>query len=202
MTDFDARAKNWDADPLKVERARLVAAAIRTAVPLTKRMRALEYGCGTGLLSFALRDAFEHITLADTSPCMLAVLSEKIKAAGVENMFPILLGADAGQLPASSFDVIYSLMTLHHIANTAGVLRMFHNLLVPGGWLSIADLDCEDGSFHDEAETGVHHGFDRAALEREAQAAGFMTVRFQTVFSIPKNGRDYPIFLMIASKQG
>jgi cyclopropane fatty-acyl-phospholipid synthase-like methyltransferase len=54
VTNFDERAKDWDSDPLKVERARIVAEYIRSVLPLRPGMSALEYGCGTGLLSFAL----------------------------------------------------------------------------------------------------------------------------------------------------
>ena len=83
MTNFDERAKDWDTDPMKVERAQSVADAIRRAVPLTADMSALEYGCGTGLLSFALQSHLGKITLADTSLGMLSVLTEKIAASGV-----------------------------------------------------------------------------------------------------------------------
>ncbi len=86
MTNFDERAKDWDSDPKKVERARAVAEAIRNAIPLTPKMSALEYGCGTGLVSFALQADLGQITLADTSQGMLDVLDEKIAAAGVTNM--------------------------------------------------------------------------------------------------------------------
>ncbi|MGE5378250.1 MAG: class I SAM-dependent methyltransferase, partial [Bacteroidota bacterium] len=78
MTNFDERARDWDSDPRKVERARAVADAMRQAVPLSNEMKALEYGCGTGLLSFALQSDLGPITLADTSQGMLDVLSEKI----------------------------------------------------------------------------------------------------------------------------
>ena len=37
MTNFDERAKDWDSDPKKVERARAVAEAIRSAIPLTQK---------------------------------------------------------------------------------------------------------------------------------------------------------------------
>jgi len=60
MTNFDERAKDWDSDPKKVERARVVADAIRSVIPLSKDMHALEYGCGTGLLSFALHFRTDH----------------------------------------------------------------------------------------------------------------------------------------------
>ena len=67
MTNFDERAKDWESDPKKVERARVVADAIRKSIPLSNEMNALEYGCGTGLLSFALQSDLGQITLADTS---------------------------------------------------------------------------------------------------------------------------------------
>jgi 2-polyprenyl-3-methyl-5-hydroxy-6-metoxy-1,4-benzoquinol methylase len=96
-------------------------------------------------------------------------------------------------------------MTLHHVPDTDHILRIFHDLLQPGGTLCIADLDQEDGSFHG-IEVDVHHGFDQADLSRRAAQAEFADVQFQTVFSIAKenaNGtRDYPVFLMTARRAG
>ncbi|MDV7391839.1 class I SAM-dependent methyltransferase, partial [Arthrospira platensis SPKY1] len=43
--------------------------------------------------------------------------------------------------PPERYDLIYTLMTLHHVADTNRLLRAFHDLLRPGGWLGIADLD-------------------------------------------------------------
>ena len=80
ITDFDARAETWD-DANKIQRAEEVAAAMRRMVPLSRSMKALEYGAGTGLLSFFLRDALGPITLADSSAGMRAVAERKIAAA-------------------------------------------------------------------------------------------------------------------------
>ena len=55
MNEFDQKAAQWDAKPVRVERARAVAAGIKAALPLSPHVTALEYGCGTGLLSFALQ---------------------------------------------------------------------------------------------------------------------------------------------------
>ena len=202
---FDERAKDWDANPMRVERARIVAQAIRQAVPLRPGMTALELGCGTGLLSFALQPDFASITLADTSQGMLDVLSEKIKAAGADNMHPLSLDLASDPLPASRFEIIYSLMTMHHIPATDQVLRQCHALIVPGGWLCIADLEKEDGSFHqDTPDFDGHDGFDRDALQSKVEAAGFENVRFSTVFSVRKRIDDvekvFPLFLMTASR--
>jgi predicted TPR repeat methyltransferase len=201
--DFDGHAATWDDDPVKVARAAAVAEGIRARVPLTRAMRALEYGCGTGLLSFELRQELGHITLADRSTGMLDVLNEKIRAAEASNMLPIGLDLVADPLPDERYDLIYTLMTFHHIEDTDGMLRAMSNLLNSTGVLCVADLDAEDGSFHGPGFTG-HNGFDRDDLGRKALDAGFRSVDFSTVFQMTEadsTGQTvYPVFLMVARK--
>jgi ubiquinone/menaquinone biosynthesis C-methylase UbiE len=198
---FDTKARDWDSNPVFRDRAEKIAAAIRAEVALTPGMTALDYGCGSGLLSFPLKDELGHITLKDTSAGMLAVLQEKIAAQGVANMTVRQTDLTAEPLPDERYDLIYSSMTLHHIPDTAHILKVFHDLLNPGGHLCIADLDKEDGRFHG-IEVDVHHGFDRDRLTTLVQAAGFAEVRFRTVFEIVKQQdggeRAYPVFLMTA----
>ncbi len=79
--DCDDEASTWDTDPVKRKRA-FAAAAIRRRVPLPPAWRALEYGCGTGLLGFALQADLGELTLADSSPGMLAVLGDSQRAIG------------------------------------------------------------------------------------------------------------------------
>lgn len=204
MTNFDERAREWDSDPKKVERARRVAEAIRRAVPLSRTMKALEYGCGTGLLSFALQSELGEVTLADTSQGMLDVLCEKIEAAGVTNMHPVRLDLVSDPLPAGRYDLTCSLMTLHHIHDVRDILAKFHDLLLPGGVLLVADLDREDGSFHTDGTTDVHKGFDRGDLQRMVEEAGFGDIAFTTAYEIRKQigneERRFPVFLMSARK--
>lgn len=204
MIDFDSKARAWDGNPVFQARADRIAAAIRAAIPLNDDMRALDYGCGTGMLSFPLKDTLGHITLKDSSAGMLEVLREKIAAQGVSNMSVRQADLTDAPLPEERYDLIYSSMVLHHIPDTAGILATFHALLNPGGWLCAADLDQEDGSFHG-IEVDVHHGFDREALRQSTEAAGFTEVRFDTVFEIVKDTaeggtRAYPVFLMVARK--
>jgi len=202
-THFDSKARQWDDNPVFRERGLKIAEAIRKAVPLHRRMSALDYGCGTGLLSFPLKDELGAILMADSSGGMLDVVNEKIAAQGVSNMATMKLDLLADPPPAQRFDLIVTAMTLHHVPDTDHILRVFHDLLQPGGTLCIADLDQEDGSFHG-AEVDVHHGFDRSDLSRRAARAGFAAVQFQTVFSIAKEQatgtRDYPVFLMTARR--
>ncbi|RCK72540.1 MAG: putative methyltransferase [Anaerolineae bacterium] len=201
--NFDEKARQWDLNPIRHERARAVADAIRRQIPLHRRMTALEYGCGTGLLSFELCNELGNITLADRSAGMLEVLDEKIAAAQVTHLTPVQLDLLTDPLPTRRFDLIYSLMTLHHIPDTRRILSCFHQLLLPGGYLCIADLDREDGSFHKEPFEG-HFGFDRQALGRLTVAVGFEVLGFETVYEMVKmvddQPRAYPIFLMTARR--
>jgi len=204
--EFDEKAKAWDDNPEHAQRTRAVADAIVKELPLNPKFTAMEYGCGTGLLSFPLKDRFSHITLVDSSAGMLEVLKEKIKRSKSENMEVLnrdLLESTAGI--TSSFSVIYTSMVLHHIEDTLKILEIFNALLDSPGYLCIADLDSDGGLFHGKEFKG-HSGFDREDLKKNAEAAGFTNVSFRTVFEIKKPGNDgversFPVFLMLCRKE-
>ncbi|AWV91129.1 class I SAM-dependent methyltransferase [Bradymonas sediminis] len=205
MSEFDQKARDWDT-PQKQQRAAEIAKAIRATVPLTQEMAAFEYGCGTGQLSFELREDVGAIVLADTSEGMLEVLREKIAAAGVDAMTALNLDLATQPLPDARFDLIYSAMTLHHIPDTEQILGQFSALLNPGGYLCIADLDQEDGSFHGHDAHHVHRGFARPELRKLAEAAGFTDIAFSDAFEVKREVgqtgqmRAFSVFLMVGKK--
>ncbi len=203
MIDFDAKARTWDADEAKVERARRVAQEIARHVSLQPWMNVLEYGCGTGLLGFALQPSVGHVTFADSSREMIAVVREKIHAMRVENATALQVDLAVGALPSQRYHLVCALMTLHHVADTAGLLTRFRELLSPGGSVCVADLDREDGSFHGDGFQG-HNGFDRGAFAAQLERAGFSDVRFTTAYEIEKvtagGSRRYPVFLATATR--
>ncbi len=198
IPDFDARAQTWD-DANKIKRAQDVAAAMRRAVPMAPSMTAMEYGAGTGLLSFCLRDALGPITLADSSAGMRAVAEGKIAARNARDMRVIDLDLMRDAVPASRYDLIFSMMTLHHVPDVPRVFAAFHAMLNPGGWLCHADLDTEDGSFHGPG-VDVHHGFDRGTLRGWLEASGFVGVAVGDCCSMEHGGRRYSIFLASCRK--
>jgi len=204
MSTFDESAKDWDSDPDKVTRARVVADEIRKVIPLSQKMNAFEYGCGTGLLSFALQTDLGQITLADTSQGMLDVLGEKISNAGVTNMHPLHLDLMSDPLPNEKYQLTYSLLVLHHIPDARGVLKKFHDILDPKGYLFVADLEKEDGTFHTHGTHDVHKGFESSDLQQWTEEAGFDHVRFSTVYEIKRDveGKEkkFPVFLMMAQR--
>jgi ubiquinone/menaquinone biosynthesis C-methylase UbiE len=202
-SDFDSRARTWDEDASKRDRAQRVAAAIASNVPSLAGKTVLEYGAGTGLLGLALQPLVAQVTLADSSREMLAVADEKIASRGLRNARTLHLDLTEAPVPELRFDVICTLLTLHHIPDTDAILGAFHRLLSSGGIVCIADLDREDGSFHGPEFTG-HKGFDRAELGARLERSGFHDVRFDTVFEVQKataaGPRAFSVFLALAER--
>lgn len=202
MHEFDERAATWDENPMRVARAVSIAQSMRDVLDLSTYQNALEYGSGTGLLSFALKDDLRRITLMDESTKMTKVAREKCKASQVTHLHPVRIDLLTDEYrPASKFDLIFILLTLHHINDTDGILARFRELIAPNGLLAIIDLETEDGSFHD-GEFHGHLGFDRNRLEGKIKAAGFQAVHYDVIYEIEKgeegDKKSYPLFLMIA----
>jgi 2-polyprenyl-3-methyl-5-hydroxy-6-metoxy-1,4-benzoquinol methylase len=204
MNDFDAKAGTWESNPIHLERTRAIAGGIRQIVPLSRDMRAIEVGCGTGLLSFALHEDLGSVLATDPSQGMIGVLEEKLQAAGIGNVEALRLDLASDPLPKGPFQLVFLQMALHHIPDVDGFLRTAGELLGPGGWLCIADLDTEDGTFHGLGTEGVHLGFDRSDLLQHVEAAGFQALDISTVFEIRKDvagtERTFPIFLLVARR--
>jgi 2-polyprenyl-3-methyl-5-hydroxy-6-metoxy-1,4-benzoquinol methylase len=203
MNPFDAKARSWDTDPAKADRARKVADLIAARVPTLADARVLEVGAGTGLLGFALRDRSKHVTLADSSTEMLAVATGKLRAAGPCNVDVVALDLERDPPPAARYDVVCALLVLHHVHDTAALLRTLHGVLEPGGYLCLSDLEKEDGAFHGAGFDG-HNGFAPEELQEAIEGAGFTDVEFQPAFEIRKSvdgtPRSFPAFLAIARR--
>ncbi len=191
--NFDERAATWD-DPAKIDQAEKVAMAIRQTVPLDKSMHFLEYGAGTGLVTKALRDAVGPVTMADTSAGMRAVMNEKVAAGTITDARVWDLDLTSDPVPDQRFDLIVTVLTLHHIPSVEPVLSSFAELLIDGGYLCIADLEQEDGSFHG-ADFDGHHGFKQSELRSLLERAGFVDISFQHCYQIARGAGTYPVFL-------
>jgi SAM-dependent methyltransferase len=200
MSVFDEKAGTWDDDPTKLERARVVAEAIRAAVPLTRTTRLLEYGAGTAQLSQELAGDVGPITAADSSEGMREVVAAKLADGRLPEGTRVWdLDLSDGEVPQDRFDLVATMLTLHHIPELEPVLSAFAALLEDGGHLCVVDLVAEDGSFHDEGFDG-HHGFDTDELTRQLGEAGFGDVDVRHVHDLEKNGRSYPLFLATATR--
>jgi ubiquinone/menaquinone biosynthesis C-methylase UbiE len=169
-------------------------------VPLSKEMKAMEFGAGTGILSFLLHDHLSEIVLMDSSQEMVKVMHEKVAKTGAKNLKPLLFNLEYQDYHAHKFNLIYSQMVLHHVDDIDGIFGKFHTLLEPGGYLAIADLFVEDGSFHGEGFEG-HNGFDVEQLSKKLEKHQFTNISHKQCFIVKReNGNEYPVFLLVAKK--
>ena len=58
MNEFDIKASGWDETPKHHARSEAVAREMLRLLPIKKEMSAMEFGAGTGILSFMLKDIF------------------------------------------------------------------------------------------------------------------------------------------------
>jgi tRNA (cmo5U34)-methyltransferase len=204
MSDFDSKAMQWDQNLMHLERTKAVAREMLKHIPVTPSMMAMEFGAGTGLLSFFLKDSLAGITLMDTSPEMLKMAGAKLAAGDRGKIETLLFDLEKSDYNGKQFDIIFTQMVLHHIKNVNAMLQKFAGLLLPGGYIAIADLYIEDGSFH-EPGADVHHGFDPGVLATQLVALGFGNITCNECFVIRKEAtgettREYPVFLLTAKK--
>lgn len=196
---FDERAQDWD-DQDKLDRARIVAAAIAGAVAPTATTRLLEYGAGTGLVTQFLADAsWTDVTLSDPASGMREVMAQKA-ADGRLPTSAVIGGLDLADEdgPHDEFDLVVMVMALHHVPEPRRVLAGAARAIAPDGHLCIVDLVAEDGSFHAHTDFEVHDGFEESELTAWLSDAGFEVVSFTIVHELVKDDRPYPLFLSIA----
>lgn len=200
--DFDSRAAQWDNLPRRVVLAKAVVEAIIREASPQPTMRMLDYGAGTGLVTLGLQPLVNEVVAVDSSRGMLEQLEIKAREAGITNLQTVLIDLDQQQwqLP-DGIDLLVSSMTMHHVPNVASLLAHFRECMNPGAQLCIADLDQEDGTFHDDATGIPHKGFAVAEMEGYFQEAGFTEVRTVLVTTVKKERdgtvHEYPVNLTL-----
>ncbi|EKO40216.1 MAG: hypothetical protein B193_1055 [Solidesulfovibrio magneticus str. Maddingley MBC34] len=205
---FDARAAAWDASPHRRKLAHDIVAAMEAAGLFRQPVAsALDFGCGTGLLTLELAERCQTVTGLDNSPGMLAELSAKIERAGLPNVGVLEADLAAGTPVPGGYDFVASAMALHHVPEPEPVLKRLLAAAAPGARFALADLDAEDGSFHDDP-AGVHHnGFDRIDLADMLAGLGYTDINAVDAATIVKptkccGDQPFGVFLMTARKPG
>lgn len=223
---FDRAAETWDT-PTRVSRARAVAKEIESVCQLTgehKIEKALEFGCGTGLVGLFLQPYIQKLYLTDNSEGMIGVLRDKLRILGfdrvqeglekavssVEAVCVDFLETSEDALSLSTLadqDLIFSSMALHHIRPIDQLLGTFKDLLKTQGTLCLVDLNQDDeGAFHrHEKEFLGHHGFLQEEMAERMALQGFSNIKHHTFFEDVKEKAGekvpYSLFIMWGTKE-
>jgi cyclopropane fatty-acyl-phospholipid synthase-like methyltransferase len=195
---FSHKADSYDKNKSRVANVDNIANAMLSSLSFSNGMEIMDFGSGTGLLLERIAPAVRKITAVDISQSMNEQLETKRDDLACELE---IVEMDLSQSTLNkTFDGIISSMTLHHIENILFIFEKFYSLLNDNGILAIADLDLEDGSFHQE-DTGVFHfGFERAFLIKAAEKSGFKNIQIKQVSTVFKPQGSYSVFLLTATK--
>jgi predicted TPR repeat methyltransferase len=199
---FDQYAANFDqalVAGLGYRGPALLRDALRAAAAARRRAfyfgRAIDLGCGTGLVAEALRDCCGAIVGVDLSPAMVAAARRK-------NVYADVAVGDMSDFiaarPEGSCDLIIAGDAFVYLADLAPVCRAAARALGPDGLFAF--------TVETHAGTGVvlgeklryAHGADhvRAALA----AAGLVPLAFDDVATRTENGVPVPGLLVIAGR--
>jgi tRNA (cmo5U34)-methyltransferase len=202
MNEFDLKASEWDQNPMHWDRSAAIANEIKSLIPLNNEMKALEYGAGTGITGFLLKDYLKEITLMDSSSEMVRITEEKISSSGVTNIKALKFDLEHESYINVEFDLIFTQMVLHHIEDVNSIIGKFRGLLKKGGYIAIADLYEEDGSFHGEGFKG-HNGFNIDKMAEMIENNSFGGIVHKSCFVIERKisgteSKKYEVFIIIA----
>jgi|RhiMetdeSRZDD1v2_1073273.scaffolds.fasta_scaffold839475_2 SAM-dependent methyltransferase len=135
VADFDGIAAALAAAPVR-ERLTPAERALLWHVP-PRAKRAIDIGCGDGVVTRALASRGIHVLGVDFSPGMI-----ELARARTAPSLPVeyrQLEAMTGDLPDNAFDVVVSVAALHHM-HLAEVVGRLARLVVPGGTLLLQDV--------------------------------------------------------------
>lgn len=169
---FDEKLVGW----LDYRAPQHVAAAVRAALGEGKTAsRAIDLGCGTGLLAPELRGLVKHLDGVDLSPKMV----EKARARRLYDALVVgEIVAELGRHPGG-----YDLVAAADVLSYFGDLRALFEAVkaaLPDGGLFVATVEKGTGARYQAGKTGRYqHG--EAYLRKRAAEAGFVVLSLDEI---------------------
>jgi ubiquinone/menaquinone biosynthesis C-methylase UbiE len=133
-------------------------------------MRALDVGCGSGMLTAALADRLgaANVAAADPSESLLAACAARVPGADVRR-------APVEELPwpDATFDAVLSQLVLNFVADADAAVAEMRRVAAPGAILASCTWDYAGGM-------RMLHTFWDAAAELDPQAPAESSMRYRT----------------------
>ncbi len=146
------------------------------ALRIKKGQTVVDVGCGNGFytLRMAKRVGPKGRVLAvDIQPEMLKLLDERARAAGVDNIEPILGGPADPKLPTAEVDLILLVDVYHEFAYPEQMLRAMRESLKPDGAIALTEFRLEDPT----VPINLLHKMSKEQILKEFPPIGLKLVR-------------------------
>jgi 2-polyprenyl-6-hydroxyphenyl methylase/3-demethylubiquinone-9 3-methyltransferase len=150
VNKFAAIAESWwdptgDFKPLHVINP-LRANYINQTIPLDG-LKALDVGCGGGLLAEAMDSMGASVTAIDVTEANIEVAKLHAKNEGKNISYLMTRAEDLAEKEPESFDVVACLEVIEHVPEPAQLIKACSELLKPGGQMFLSTLNRNPTSF-------------------------------------------------------
>lgn len=194
---FEMIANRYDT-PERIQIARVSSDAIREYLVDAKSKRAIDFGCGTGLVGINLLDEFDSMLFLDTSQNMIHQIQQKISDLNIQKVDTLCFDFEKEDLTDLQADYIFMAQVLLHIQDVEFVLSRLFDVLNEGGHLLIVDYDKNEKIVSDI----VHNGFNQAELTDVMRKIGYKNIRSKSFYTGNKifMGQDASMFILDSQK--
>ncbi|UTR13987.1 class I SAM-dependent methyltransferase [Salipaludibacillus sp. LMS25] len=195
---FEIIANTYDT-PDRMKIAQVSSDAIRQYLVDTKSKKAIDFGCGTGLVGMNLLNEFNSMLFLDTSPNMINQIKQKITDVNIQNADTLCFDIEKENLSGVHADYVFMSQVLLHIHDVELVLSRLFDVLNEGGHLLIADFNKNENIVSDI----VHNGFNPEELTDIMTKIGYKDIQFKTFYTGSKifMGHDASMFILDSKKE-
>lgn len=194
---FDDYAPRFDTalvDRLGYRGPALIMAALDAVRPMFRAVRALDLGCGTGLMAEPLRSRVDHLSGVDLSSGMIGQARRRglYDHLAVGEVLAVLQASPPGR-----YDLIVAADVFVYMADLAPVITAAARTLAAGGLLAFS-VQAADAGWHLGDDMRYAHGRDH--LEMAAQAAGLALVACDHASTRQDRGQAVPGMIAVLER--
>ena len=194
QSQFNQIARNYDNNE-RIKLAKTTSSELNLLFNKGTYDSLLDYGGGTGLVTFDIEHHFNHITVLDASPKMVEICNTKIKTLNKTNIAAIEgdLLASNNILLHQTYDVILLSLVLLHSGNYMALLQQLVTQLNSNGLLIIVDFDKNENVNH----PNIYNGFEQKDIQKSLHTIGLSNIDSHTFYQ-GKNifmNKDASLFL-------
>jgi ubiquinone/menaquinone biosynthesis C-methylase UbiE len=195
---FDMMATDYDTTE-RIRIAKIISDAVRESLDDADNKKAIDFGCGTGLVGLNLLKDFKTLLFLDSSPNMIEQINQKIKEFNITNADTLCVDLEKESIINIRADYIILSQVLLHIMDIEPVLAGLYDMLNDEGHIIIVDFVKNAAVVSDI----VHNGFVQEELIEVMTKIGFKENKFKPFYTGSKifMNQDATLFILDSQKK-